>query len=518
MRDGRLRRFLGGLGLGYIQTFATIVVGLWLTPFLLRRLGSHDYGLWLLGSQVLTYLALLDLGIVALVPREIAAAAGRSGGDRSDVQTLVAETARLVLWQMPAVVLAGVVVIWLMPAEWAALRRPMALVVVTFVLTFPLRLSGAVLQGLQELTFLGAVQIAGWVAGSVVTVIGAWQGWGLYALACGWITTQCVSAAASWRRLKMAHPDVMPSHLPALTFDAARRQLSRGAWISVNQIAQVLLVGTDIVVIGKLMGPAAVVPYACTGRLAMMLANQPQMFMQMALPALSELRTAAPRERLFEVSRSMAQVMLLLSGAIAAVVLAVNAPFVAWWVGEDRFGGMGLTALLLAGMLVRHVNVTAVYTLFCFGNERRLAVTAIADGIVGVIAMAILVPFLGLYGAALGPIVGTCVISLPSNFRALGREIGASPMEFVRPLNMWFIRFVPLILVIGVLAAVWSVRGLVAFGALALAMGIAYLLVMLPVLNTPPLGPMVSGRFQPWIARFPSLAKYFPKPVDALAQ
>ena len=46
MRDGRLRRFIGGLSLGYIQMAATIVTGLWMTPFLLRTLGSQDYGLW----------------------------------------------------------------------------------------------------------------------------------------------------------------------------------------------------------------------------------------------------------------------------------------------------------------------------------------------------------------------------------------------------------------------------------------------------------------------------------------
>ena len=56
-----------------------------------------------------------------------------------------------------------------------------------------------------------------------------------------------------------------------------------------------------------------------------MLANQPQLFMQMALPALSELRGSAARDRLFDVSRSMTQLMLLASGAIVAVVLVVNA-------------------------------------------------------------------------------------------------------------------------------------------------------------------------------------------------
>jgi len=53
MSHSRLRRLATGLGIGYVHTVATIVVGLWLTPFLLRHLGSHDYGLWLLGGQVL---------------------------------------------------------------------------------------------------------------------------------------------------------------------------------------------------------------------------------------------------------------------------------------------------------------------------------------------------------------------------------------------------------------------------------------------------------------------------------
>ena len=122
-------------------------------------------------------------------------------------------------------------------------------------------------------------------------------------------------------------------------------------------------------------------PYACTGKLMSLLANQPQLFMQMALPALSELRGSAARDRLFDVSRSMTQSMLLASGAIVAVVLVVNGPFVAWWVGELAFRRPALTALLLAGMLVRHINVTIVYTLFCFGHERRLALTSIAEGV-----------------------------------------------------------------------------------------------------------------------------------------
>jgi len=506
MRDGRLRRFIGGLSLGYIQMAATIVTGLWMTPFLLRQLGSHDYGLWLLGTQVLTYLALMDLGVVALIPREVAAAAGRASHDRSELQALVGQTARLVVWQLPAVAIAGAIVIWLMPSEWASLRWPMSFVVLTFVATFPLRIFAAMLQGLQDLTFLGVVQFSSWGAGLVVTFVAAFMGFGLYALALGWITTQIVTVAFGWRRLKRVFPDVMPATLPALSLSTAWQQLSRGAWISVNQVAQVLLVGTDLVVVGKLLGPEAVVPFACTGRLANMLANQPQMFMQMALPALSSLRASAPREQLFDVAKSMAQVMLLLSGAIVAVVLAVNGPFVTWWVGESRFGGVGLTALLLAGMLVRHVNVTAIYTLFCFGNERRLALTSIADGLVGLVSMLVLVPMIGLYGAALGPLIGTCVVSLPNNFAALGRELGASPMEFLRPLRPWLMRFPAIVAVIVLLAYAWDAHGLWRFAPLAAMVGLAYAAAMVPAVRTPPLGDLIRERVYPVLSKITGLS------------
>jgi O-antigen/teichoic acid export membrane protein len=517
MRDSRLRRFIGGLGLGYVHTIVTVAVGLWLTPYLLRHLGSHDYGLWLLGAQVLVYLALMDVGIVQLVPRDVAIAAGRANGDSSELQAIVGQTARLVLWQLPPVAIVGVVVVWLLPAEWAPLRWPLAIVVFGFVVTFPLRVFNAVLQGLQDLAFLGGLQLSAWAAGATVTIGSIAGGLGLYSLSFGWLTTQLVSAIVGWRRLVTTHPDVLPPSLPSLAFSAVRRQISNGAWISVNQIAQVLLGGTDLVVIGKLLGPEAVVPYACTGKLLMMLANQPQMFMQMALPALSELRTAASREHLFDVSRSMAQVMLLLSGVIVTVVLAVNGPFVSWWVGPDRYAGIGLTALLLLTMLVRHINSTLVYTLFCFGHERRLAVTSVADGVAGLAIMLWLVPALGLYGAALGSLTSLALISLPANLKALAREEGGSPVTFLEPLGPWLIRFASVVGSVAVLMYFWAptgVMGVISMGSVA---GAIYVAVMTPVIATPPLGPMLASRLQPALARVP-LARLFMKPADALAR
>ena len=410
------------------------IAGLWLTPYLLHHLDQHDFGLWLLATQMLFYLGLMDVGVVALLPREIAFTTGRAGATLSgDLQELIGTSTRLVLWQFPFVAVLSAITWWVVASGWPLLALPFGVVAVTFVLTFPLRILQAVLQGMQDLTFLAGSQSLSWIAGLPLTVGLVASGFGIHSLAIGWMCTQVVATGLAWCRAATRYKRILPSRLPPMALGTARTQLRRGVWMSVSQIAQVLLNGTDVLIVAMLLGPAAIVPYACTGKLVTILASQPQLFMQAALPALSELRTSVPQSRLFQVSTSMSQLLLLCSGAIACVVLAVNESFVSWWVGEARFAGVGLTAVLVLGMLLRHWNLAAIYTLFCFGNERRLALTTAADGIVGVIAMLALVPWLGLYGAALGSLIGTATVSLPLNLSALARAGRCSHWRYTPP-------------------------------------------------------------------------------------
>lgn len=501
--SGRTRRFIGGLSFSYLHTVVVTVIGLWLTPFLLRHLGESHVGLWLLGTQVLTYLALMDLGIVAALSREVAYTTGKAKDDPGELRRLIGESARIVRWQTPVVALVAVVAWWLIPGGWSLLKWPLALVLLTFVLTFPLRIFPAALQGLQDLAFLGGAQLVAWLVGTAITVGFVWAGFGLYSLAGGWIGTQILSTFITWRRLGQ-RSDAFPMDSPPLSTATARKLVGRGMWISVSQVAQVLLNGTELFVIGTLMGPSAVVPYVCTARLVTLLANQPQLFMQMAVPALSELRAGVSREHLFRVSTSMSQAMLIGSGAMTCVILAVNRTFVSWWVGADRFLGTGLTVLLLISMMLRHWNLAVGYTLFCFGRERRLAVTGVADGVVTVASMWVLIPHLGVYGAVIGSLIGICVVSLPNNLRAFAREEGVSFLATVAPLRSWLFRFSVTVGVLIVVIPLWTAEGFWAVVALAALSGGLYVVLNVPVLFTPPLGSVLVPRLQRWTEFIPS--------------
>src|SRR2546428_12971946 len=116
----RTGRFLSGMGFGYTTQILTMIIGFWLVPFLLFRIGQHDYGLWLVGTQIMFYLGLLYLGIIAILPREVAFATGLGGGIQSAVHLprLLGDTNRGVLGATPFARLGAVILLLMIPAGW----------------------------------------------------------------------------------------------------------------------------------------------------------------------------------------------------------------------------------------------------------------------------------------------------------------------------------------------------------------------------------------------------------------
>lgn len=483
----RTRRLISGVVTHYAgQVFITLV-GLWITPFVLYRIGQHDYGLWLVGLQLLTYLMLCDLGIVAVVPRSVAAATGKTDG--SGVARLLGQTARVVLWQMPLVAAVAAALWWTLPAEWQGLRQPMGLVMLTYVLLFPLRLFQAVLEGLQDLAFLSAARTAVWFVNSAVSVGLILAGSGLASLAWSWIASQAALHLVCGWRLWRRYPHLLPRRFGAPDWSLIRTQMGEGFWASLNQVAVVLLNATDVYLIGLLLGPSAVVPYACTSKLILVLGNHAQSVLHLSLPALAEVRASQSSDRVLTVCTSLTQSVLLMSGAVCVLVLAVNQGFVTWWIGADQFGGQALTWLLLLLLVLRQWNLTMVFSIFSFGYNRRIPITTILDGLVTLGAMALLIRQYGLVGAPLGSLIGVCLVSVPANLGALAGAVEVSPWRVLLGLRPWFWRMALLVPALVALGMVWVPTRFLSLAATSLAVVVAYFVLMLPILMRPPLGP-----------------------------
>jgi O-antigen/teichoic acid export membrane protein len=500
----RSKRFANSVVFAYCYQALLLITGLWLTPFLLRHLGQHDYGLWLMGLQVLNYLMLTDFGIIGLLPRTVAYATGRAGSVKAatDLPTVIGETAVIVLCQTAVVAVAALLTWTLLPSKWAGLRGPLGLMMVAFTVFFPVRIFPAVLEGLQEQAFVVRATMVSWGFSTVANIVSVLSGLGLYSLAIGSILAQGFTSAACVYRLWKHYPGILPSRLPSLKLAHAISQLGRGFWVSASQVGTALMGGSDLLIVGKVMGPALAVPYSCTGKLAGVLSNQPFILLQNAVPGLSELKAGGSKQRLYEVTVSLTQGMMLISGLIFCVVLVVNQGFVQWWVGAQRYAGFALTLAILVLVLVRHFNLTLLYTVFSFGYERRLAITVLLDGVVSASSIWVLTTHFGYVGAAAGSLVGVFLISLPLNLAALVKELDMPLGRMLSPMVPWLWRFLLTVGVCLALLKIWTPHTVVQICLAGLLVGCLYIGILARSTLRTPLGLVLRDLATHFFSRF----------------
>jgi O-antigen/teichoic acid export membrane protein len=465
-RTGQLAR---ALTIGYGYQAAVVVTGIVLTPILLTRLGTADYGKWLIIGQVLGILGLLDLGVTAVLPREVALAYGAGGDERA------AEVTHRAIWlvglQTPVAGLVSVVAWWFVSDAKPELNGPLAIILSAFVIQFPLRLAAAFLTGMQDLSFCGLVQAGSWLTTTAVSLGLVFADYGIYALAIGWAIGTVGTGLACWARARLRYPwSLRRSAWPGRS--AVAGHIWPSLWTSGRQFAQMLVFGSDLLVLGWMMGPAAVVIYSFTTKMLSILNNQAYLLIATAAPALSELSGTKDRDRVCRASQALGLAMLILSGGMGIAILAANAVFTRWWVGSDFYGGALLTLLTVLNMIARHWVFTWLQTVFAFGYDRRLALAAVGDGIVTLGASIAWTSVVGLIGIPLGSLTGLVLTNGAVGLVTLAHAMQVSPLRVLAWSRPWLIRF-------AVVAAAVTAFSFSPMAAMPLAAGPALLVASL---------------------------------------
>ena len=501
----RSKAFLNAALLSYLYQAAVMLVGLWLTPFYVRVLGTRDYGVWLVGLQVLTFLLLADLGVLAVVPRDVAREHGReiSNTSMNGLAVLIAQTARVVLCQTALIGAAALFLFFRQVRGVSGLQGPIGLVLTVFVLTYPLRLFPAVLNGLQDLKFLGQTRMWLWSLSTVTAVALLLLGARFYALACAWCLQELGTDLVGYLRLRRIRPDFTDLKTWRLAGPLEWQWFTRGFWVSLGSISVWLTGGADVLVIAHLLGPAVVVVYTCTCKLVSVLQNQPQILAGVALPGLSQMKTSATRERTMKATVCLTQAMLFVAGGIFVVVLALNQDFVKIWMGPKFFGGPVLTILVVVNFLIRLIAYTLTLALFAFGYEKLSALRFLSDGVVSIALAYTLVHWLGLAGTVAGFLAGALLIGIPFDIILLSRELRVSPLEIVRPYVPYLVRTG----VVGVAAMLivrrFEIPNFFILGIASAAIIALYLIVTVPLVLGTELGDYVRAALAGLQARKP---------------
>jgi O-antigen/teichoic acid export membrane protein len=435
-----------------------IVVGVFLSPFILHRLGDAAFGIWVLIFSVTGYYGIFDFGIRSSIIRYVSKYTATH--DIEEVSGLI-NTAMFtygcvgVLSMLLTVV--GCIYIdrfFQIPPSFQATARWLLLIVgASVALGFPLGVFGGMLEGLQKFYVLNWTNIVfSSVLRVVLIVIFLNRGYGLLTVAL--ITVGLPVVGAIVRAIMALRTLPIKFSRKYVNRDAFRHMANYSGVTFMIVIAWRLRFKTDALVIGTLLSSAAITYFYAGSRLVDYAGEVVSGLAQIFVPMSSQSDAAGNMDRLRKILVVGNRACAFTTFPITAIFVILGKSIIEVWVGK-RYVEQGYPVLLTLIIPYTLLLIQSASSRILFGMSKHgtLAVVTLTEGIANLVLSILLVRPFGILGDAFGtaiPLTGTVLLFLPYH---LCSRLGVRISTFVRQAYL-----LPLILCAPMAAVLWLMR------------------------------------------------------------
>lgn len=429
----RTRNAALGTAFTSAQYLLALVSGFILFPMTIRYLGAYDNGLWLITGELAGYLLLGDLGVFAVLPWLVAAKDG--AGDRAGIARNVADALCVGLAVgAGAVTLAAAIrlcdpaSLGVNPGDWEKVSGPLAFVIVLGGVGFPLRAFTALLVGLQDVTFLGWVNLSQAAVTVALTATLIPLGFGLPGLAVAVGVPPLLSGLAAAGRAFTRHPEtVVAWYRPR--WAGCRHLVGQGIGAWLGGLGFRLLTASSSLVFAWLGRPDWATVYAATGKVAQVLQTMCLVIPDGGLVGLSQLHGEGDSARTRRLVMCLLLLYLIVPGAAALAVLAANPWFVRVWLGADLYAGDYVSGLIALNLLVGAAVSGLFKVVAVVGFRLRIGSASVVYGSVAAGLGYLLGRDRGPAGLAEGALLAGGILAVPYGLIALRATHGIGTRE-----------------------------------------------------------------------------------------
>lgn len=432
-----LRKLTSGVFLGWISTFLSIAVGLFMSPFLIHHLGEAGYGVWVLVQSTVAYMYFMDLGLRTTVVRFSAQAQAR--GDHQEVSNVVSAALWIRIWTTVGMMtIATILAIALphlfhIPLQYQTTARvALFLAATTFSSTLVFSVFAAVLSGMGRFDLLSLLELAQFSLSSLGLIPIIKSGHGLIAMA-GWqlgvvFTINVLTAIVCFR----TYPQLR------CHFRKPEKALLRSLWslgfyvILINGAGQLILY-TDNIVVGAFVAAAAVSYYAVAGKMVEYLRQIAFSVLKIFMPLAISFGALKQYDQLRKLHRRGTQIVLLVTYPIVITLILRGGTLLRLWIG-DRFSAetTHVLQILSIAAAIMLANATVNGIAFALDKQRTLAIVSLTEGVANLVCSIILVHRMGMIGVAVGTIIPTIFTSILFWPYYLCKLLEVSPFTFIR--------------------------------------------------------------------------------------
>ncbi|MFZ0798440.1 MAG: flippase [Terriglobales bacterium] len=454
MRKLEKRQILKNVGSSWSALAINVIVGIFISPFILHRLGDAAFGVWVVIFSVTGYYGLFDLGIRSSIIRYVSKYTAT--GDREKLAQFI-NTALftytcigMVSMVLTALLSSSVEHLFKVPPEMHSQARLLLLMVGASVsLSFPLGVIGGMLEGLQRFYILNWTSIGATLVRAALIVHFLHHGYGLLTVALLTVSLPIISSIL--RGIVVFRLCPVPLGMKYVDRASFRHMANYGGTTFLVLVAARLRFRTDALVLGTMMSAVAVTWFSIGARIVDYAQEFVSSLAQVFVPMSSHSEATGDLDRVRKIYIAGNRVCAFLIFPITAILILFGKHIIRIWMGAryvpNSYPVLVVIVIPYAFMLAQAASTRV---LFGLGRHQVLAGVTVIEGIANLILSIALVPPLGIVGDALGtaiPLSFTCLVFLP---RHLKKQIGVPVGTFVREAYT-----LPILLTLPLVAVLW---------------------------------------------------------------
>ena len=427
MRKLEKLEIIKNVGSSWFALGVNIVVGLFLSPFILHRLGDTAFGLWVLIFSLTGYYGIFDFGIRSSIIRYVSKyTATHDAGEVSGLINTAMLTYSCVGIASLLLTLAGCLYIdrlFKIPADFHATAAWLLFIVGTSVaLGFPLGVFGGMLEGLQKFYIINWTNIVfSGLIRAVLIVVYLSRGYGLLTVAI--ITVGLPIVSSSVRAAVALRSLPIKFRWKYVDRNSFRHMANYSGVTFMVIIAARLRLKSDAVVIGTFLSSAAITYFYAGSRLVDYAGEVVSSLAQIFVPMSSQSDAAGNIARLRKIFILGNRACAFTIFPITVFFLILGKSIIGVWLGQKYVTqAYPVLIILILPHTIMQIQSASGRILFGMSKHGKLAIVSLIEGIANIVLSILLVRPLGIMGDALGtaiPLLCTYVVFMPRHLCSL---------------------------------------------------------------------------------------------------
>lgn len=405
-----IERISANVFFSYLGQLWSKVINLVLLPIIVVGLGNTSYGLYTFVIVLIGYYALLDLGISSAVIKYVSEYNAK--GEYKEINRLVSTSlqAHFTLGTVGCLLiifLARFVIkaVNIPPELEQTGRTVLYICAVQFLVNITGSVFSGILSGLQKIGTLNKISILlSTVTVSSIAIL-AKLGYGLVPIVLLNFFYNLLAVFGTAYFAKRAIPG-LKLHLKSLDVSYLKNIVSFGIWTFVIQAGTLIHFTTDRILIGLFSPITYLTYYVVAVKLAEIIRTVPMPVVGVLFPAVSDLKAKGEESAIREIFFRGTKYVISLSIPISIVLFLFSGEILGFWMGPKFAESSSFVLMLFAlGYFLNTITFINTSVLFGLGLHRLMAIYCIFSSSINLGLDILLIPRLGISGAATASLV-----------------------------------------------------------------------------------------------------------------